>query len=170
MSWFEAAAYCEFRGKALPTVHHWRKVATFSIFSEILLFSNFCGVGPAPAGSHPGVSGLGAYDMAGNVKEWCWNSAGRKRAILGGGWNEPAYMYRVEDAQDPFTRGSSYGFRCAVYTGNVPVEAFAPLTRPVRDYRTEKPVNDAAFDIFRRMYAYDRTAAGCENRRSRRIE
>src|SRR4030095_991975 len=29
VSWFEAAAYCEFRGKALPTVHHWRKVATF---------------------------------------------------------------------------------------------------------------------------------------------
>ena len=78
VSWFEAAAYCEFRGKALPTVHHWRKVATFSIFSEILLFSNFSGKGPAPAGSHPGVSGLGAYDMAGNVKEWCWNSSGGK--------------------------------------------------------------------------------------------
>ena len=67
-------------------------------------------------------------------------------------------MYRVEDAQDPFTRASSYGFRCAVYSGNTPIEAFAPITHPMRDYRTEKPVKDETFDIFRRMYAYDQTA------------
>jgi serine/threonine protein kinase/cephalosporin-C deacetylase-like acetyl esterase len=157
VSWFEAAAYCESRGKALPTVHHWRKVAGFSIFSEILRFSNFGGAGPARAGAYTGMSGLGAYDMAGNVKEWCWNSAGERRAILGGGWNEPMYAYRDEDAQDPFTRGPSYGFRCALYTGQVPVEAFAPISRPVRDYRTEKPVSDDVFEIFRRMYAYDKT-------------
>jgi serine/threonine protein kinase/formylglycine-generating enzyme required for sulfatase activity len=157
VSWFEAAAYCEFRGKALPTVHHWRKVAGFSIFSEILRLSNFGGAGPARVGAYPGMSGLGAYDMAGNVKEWCWNSAGEWRAILGGGWNEPSYMYRVEDARDPFTRGPSYGFRCALYTGQVPAEAFAPISRPVRDYRTEKPVGDDVFEIFRRMYAYDKT-------------
>ena len=90
VSWFEAAAYCEFRGKTLPTVHHWRKVAGFSIFAEILRLSNFGGAGPAPVGTYTGMSGLGAYDMAGNVKEWCWNSAGERRAILGGGWNEPS--------------------------------------------------------------------------------
>ena len=157
VSWFEAAAYCEFRGRALPTVHHWRKVAGFSIFSEILRLSNFGGVGPARVGAFTGMSGLGAYDMAGNVKEWCWNSAGERRAILGGGWNEPSYMYRDDDAQDPFTRGPSYGFRCALYNGQVPAEAFAPISRPVRDYWTEKPVRDDVFEIFRRIYAYDMT-------------
>jgi tRNA A-37 threonylcarbamoyl transferase component Bud32 len=156
-SWFEAAAYCEFRGKALPTVHHWRTVAGFSIFSEILRLSNFGGAGPARVGAYTGMSGLGAYDMAGNVKEWCWNSAGEWRAILGGGWNEPSYMYRAEDAQDPFTRGPSYGFRCALYTIQVPDEAFAPISHPVRNYWTEKPVKDEVFEIFRRMYAYDKT-------------
>ena len=157
MSWFEATAYCEFRGKALPTVHHWRKAAGFGIFSEILRFSNFGGAGPARVGAYTGISGLGAYDMAGNVKEWCWNSAGERRAILGGGWNEPSYMYRAEDAQDPFARSSSYGFRCALYTSQVPADAFAPISRPVRDYLTEKPVKDEVFEVFRRMYAYDKT-------------
>jgi serine/threonine protein kinase/pimeloyl-ACP methyl ester carboxylesterase len=158
VSWFEAAAYCESSGKALPTVHHWRKVAGFSIYSEILRFSNFSGTGPARVGAYTGISGLGAYDMAGNVKEWCWNSAGERRAILGGGWNEPSYMYMVdEDAQDPFTRGPSYGFRCAIYSGQVPAEAFAPISRPVRDYLTEKPVSGDVFEVFRRMYEYDKT-------------
>ena len=32
--------------------------------------------------------------MAGNVKEWCWNESRGGRMILGGGWNEPTYMYR----------------------------------------------------------------------------
>ena len=66
-------------------------------------------------------------------------------------------MYRDEDAQDPFTRGPSYGFRCALYTGQVPAEAFAPISRPVRDYKTEKPARDDVFEVFRRMYAYDKT-------------
>ncbi len=29
VSWFEAAAYCQFAGKSLPTIHHWRKAAGF---------------------------------------------------------------------------------------------------------------------------------------------
>jgi hypothetical protein len=36
-------------------------------------------------------------------------------------------MYTDEDAQDPFARFPTYGFRCALYTGQVPAEAFAPI-------------------------------------------
>ena len=39
----------------------------------------------------------------------------------------------------------------------MPAEAFAPISRPVRDYATEKPVSDDVFEMFRRMYAYDKT-------------
>jgi len=35
--------------------------------------------------------------------------------------------------------------------------SFAPIGRPVRDYSTQKPVGDETFEIFRRMYAYDKT-------------
>jgi serine/threonine protein kinase/dienelactone hydrolase len=157
VSWFEAAAYCEFAGKALPTVHHWRKAAGFGIFSEILRYSNFSGAGPSRVGANTGISAQGAYDMAGNVKEWCWNSAGERRAILGGGWNEPRYMYTDEDAQDPFARGPSYGFRCALYGTQAAAESFAPVSRPARDYWTEKPAADNVFEVIRRMYAYDKS-------------
>ena len=157
VSWFEAAAYCESVGKTLPTVHHWRKAAAFDVFSDILLFSNFSGTGPARVGANPGITTFGAYDMAGNVKEWCWNQAGELRSILGGGWNEPSYAYRDSDAQDPMKREVAYGVRCAVYPSAVPAAALAPVGPPVRDYSTEKPVSDETFEIFRRMYAYDRT-------------
>jgi eukaryotic-like serine/threonine-protein kinase len=157
VSWYEAVAYCESLGKALPTVHHWRKAAGIGIVAEILRFSNFAGVGPARVGANTGVSALGAYDMAGNVKEWCWNPAGERRAILGGGWNEPRYMYSSEDAQDPLARAPAYGFRCALYPEQVPAQAFAPVGRPVRDYDTEKPVGNDLFEVFRRLYAYDKT-------------
>jgi eukaryotic-like serine/threonine-protein kinase len=167
VSWFEAGAYCAYAGKALPTVHHWRKAAGFGMFSDILLFSNFASAGPARVGANTGISGFGAYDMAGNVKEWCQNGAadlqgerrGELRAILGGGWNEPSYMYGDRDAQDPFTRGATYGLRCAAYPAGVPPAALGPMDpmdKGARDYSTEKPVGDETFEIFRRIYAYDK--------------
>ncbi len=157
VSWYEAAAYCEFTGKALPTIHHWRRAAAYGIFSEILLFSNFSDAGPARVGANSGVTPFGVYDMSGNVKEWTWNAAGERRAILGGGWNEPSYMFRDLDAQDPFTRGVSYGFRCAKFQTETPPEAVAPMKREFRDYSKEKPADDKTFETYRGMYAYDKT-------------
>jgi hypothetical protein len=40
VSWYEAAAYAEFAGKALPTAHQWFNAAGAGIFSDILRFSN----------------------------------------------------------------------------------------------------------------------------------
>jgi formylglycine-generating enzyme required for sulfatase activity len=69
VSWFEAVAYCEAQGKSLPTIHHWQKAAGFGIFSDILLFGNVTHNGPLRVGSHTGITPVGAYDLAGNVKE-----------------------------------------------------------------------------------------------------
>ena len=157
VSWYEAAAYCESVGKSLPTVRHWRRAASFSMFANILEPSNFSGRGPAAVGANQGLSPFGVYDMAGNVKEWTWNAAGDRRGILGGGWNETSYMFSDPDAQDPFTRGVSYGFRCAKYPAPIASELLEPFQLHRKDYWKPPPVDDQTFATLSRLYAYDKT-------------
>jgi tRNA A-37 threonylcarbamoyl transferase component Bud32/dienelactone hydrolase len=161
LSWHEAAAYAEFAGKNLPTVYHWRYAAGLgseSIFSDILQLSNFAGKGPARVGSYQGLGPFGTYDMAGNVKEWCWNETGTRRYILGGAWNEPVYMFEDKDARSPWDRSATNGFRLMKYLDNTPPSEV--LTRAIenlsRDYSKEKPVSDEVFRVYRSLYSYDR--------------
>ena len=101
VSWYEAAAYAEFVGKSLPTaislgyrsgrIHATRSRSLLHAFLAPL--SNFKGKGPAPVGSNPGMTSYGAYDMAGNVREWCWNEAPKGRIIRGGAWNDAIYLF-----------------------------------------------------------------------------
>ncbi len=104
MTWYEAAAYAEYAGKELPTVYNWTNAALEIFLPDILPLSNFSGHGLSAVGRYQGMSSYGTYDMAGNIKEWCWNSTGDRRYILGGAWNEPVYMYEKMDARDPFDR------------------------------------------------------------------
>ena len=159
ISWYEAAAYATFAGKSLPTVYHWYHAAATGRFSEILQFSNFSGTGPASVGSYPGMGRFGTYDMAGNVKEWCWNGIGARRYILGGAWNEPVYMFTDQDARPPFDRSSSNGFRCikSLDANAIPPALMAPIESIVRDYKREQPVSDEIFRIYESLYSYDRT-------------
>ena len=116
VSWYEAAAYAEFAGKRLPTVYHWSLAAGDLSRVDIgflIPLSNFGGKGPAPVGTHQGMTRHGIYDMAGNVKEWCFNEAPEGyRVIAGGGWNEPQYMFSGADKYPPFFREANFGFRC----------------------------------------------------------
>jgi hypothetical protein len=159
VSWFEAAAYARFAGKALPTLYHWTRAAGTSYFHDILLLSNFGGRGTDAVGSHGGLSPFGAYDMAGNVKEWCWNESAGRRYILGGGWNEPSYMFTDADAQSPWERPATHGFRCAKYAAPPPAEQLASVdvVKATRDYAAESPVSDEVFRVYRSLYAYDKS-------------
>jgi serine/threonine protein kinase/pimeloyl-ACP methyl ester carboxylesterase len=159
VSWYEAAAYANFAGRRLPTVYEWRLAAGGGIFSEILDLSNFGTKGPAPVGSYAGLGPYGTYDMAGNVKEWCWNANGTNRYILGGAWNDAVYMFMDDDAHPPLDRLPEYGFR--LVQSVKPTLFPQALTQPipstrVRDYQKEKPVPDAIFAVYKGIYDYDR--------------
>ena len=157
VSWYEAAAYAEYAHKSLPSVAHWQRAAGFGYFSEILRLSNFSGQGPAPAGKYRGVGPFGTYDMAGNLKEWCFNAVGPQRPILGGAWNEASYVYRNVDVRDPMERLPVYGFRCAIFRLPPPAAVFAPVQQPFREPDKEKPVDDGTFRAYTNALAYDRT-------------
>ncbi len=157
VSWYEAAAYAEFGGKSLPTIFHWQLANGIWAAVHIVPNSNFSGQGVAPAGKFQGISPQGAYDMAGNVREWVWNETEGQRYILGGAWNQPSYMSNDRDVRPPFDRSAINGFRCVRDTAPLDPALRAPRDRQIRDYSREKPVPDAVFDAYRSMYAYDRT-------------
>jgi formylglycine-generating enzyme required for sulfatase activity/predicted esterase len=157
VSWYEAAAYAEFAGKSLPTIYHWNWAAQTYAGMLIVPGSNFSGSGTVPVGGAGALSGFGTTDMAGNVKEWCYNE-GRdgKRFILGGGFGEPTYMFLDEDAQPPWDRRPNYGFRCVKLPSPPPAAATTRIVAAFRDFRKEKPVSDEVFKVFRGPYAYDK--------------
>lgn len=159
VSWFEATAYAEFAGKSLPTAYHWRVAASPQNGASIIPASNFGGVGPAPVGRYRGMSWSGAFDMAGNVKEWVSNEArSGKRFILGGAWNEPTYVFYDADARSPFDRSENFGFRCAKYVlTDVSAKLADPITVEVPDYNSIKPVSDQLFQVYKSLYSYDKT-------------
>jgi hypothetical protein len=142
VSWYEAAAYADFAGKSLPSIYHWNRASTLWLGHFVVPLSNFTGREIARAGSFQGMSAWGAYDMAGNAKEWCLNESSQgKRYILGGGWSEPEYLFPDPDAQSPFDRLATYGFRCikSISTNTLTKGVFAPVVPAYRDYAKENP-------------------------------
>jgi len=168
LSWYEAAAYAEYAGMSLPTAVHW-DVARGRLtpmlqwpqlggFAILAPFSNFGGQGPVPVGSLPNYTAFGAYDLPGNVREWCWNEAPDGRVVRGGSWEDNSYEFDEERGAPPMDRSPGNGIRLALYpdADAVPEETFAfrNIYRPV-DLRSRPPVSNAVFEVYREQFDFD---------------
>jgi dienelactone hydrolase len=140
-------------------VYHWARAAATQAARFIVPGSRFESAGPVRGGGPGSLGVYGAYDLAGNVREWCENAAGRDgRFILGGGWSETPYAFTDGYAQPPGDRSAINGIRLVRYlrTGDQLARAKEPQPRAFTDYTREKPVADAVFEGFRHIFDYDR--------------
>lgn len=138
VTWDEANAYCQKVGKRLPTEWEWERAAkgenntAYPGGDEIKSGqANFCDAEcefywkksefndgfkhAAPVGKFP-AGDYGLHDMEGNVSEWTSSrERGSSNVLRGGSWNNAPSVARADsrDWNDPTTRSSTYGFRCA---------------------------------------------------------
>ena len=167
VTWYEAAAFAEWKGKKLPSIYQWEKAGRYPLTAgiaasfpwglvggdvEVTERANFLGKGTMPVDSMPfGMSPWGAYHMAGNVSEWCRNPDPPGYAARGGGWKDNAYAFGQTAAYPPFFSAPTLGFRCVMGGGGDEGDfALSPLGF-VPNY---KAVDDRTFAEFRRRYAY----------------
>ena len=126
VSWYEANAYCQWKGKKLPSVTQWWRAALgegdhpypWGDDSETLRHrANFEAVGTMEAESFPlGLSQFGVFEMAGNVREWLSAADARPGMApsIGGSWQDPEYTFSVEwrEALPQGLANETTGFRC----------------------------------------------------------
>jgi dienelactone hydrolase/predicted Ser/Thr protein kinase len=170
VNWYEAAAYAAYAGQSLPTQAHWDaaagmftpmvQVPQLGGFGVLAPFANFGGQGAVAVGTENGITAYGAYDMAGNVREWCWNEMAQGRVIRGGAWSDNSYEFGNPRWAPPMDRSARNGLRLAAYPDRraVPETAFAAQAVPASvDFGALHPASDAVFRVYKEQFSYDPT-------------
>jgi formylglycine-generating enzyme required for sulfatase activity/predicted esterase len=175
ITWYEAAAYAEFRGKKLPTVFQWEKAArdgTFDPRYNAMPWgfirqgettdgrANMRGTGTVSVESNEfGMSPFGAYNMAGNVYEWNLNQSPEGFITSGGAWNDLAYSFGDYGEYPGMYSSNRIGFRCVLNStgaaGNQGAGMLSPAETP-----NYTPSSDADFKIWLTHYQYDKKPLG----------
>jgi dienelactone hydrolase len=105
------------------------------------------------------MSYVGAFDMPGNVREWTVTELGDQRVILGGSWNDPAYIADTPDTSaSPLDRSPGNGIRLALTRDDPTITArvSAPMEsrRTASPELTRQPVSDEIFAAYGRIFDY----------------
>jgi eukaryotic-like serine/threonine-protein kinase len=158
ISWYEAAAFAEYRNKCLPTLYHWCTVIDPQLIPLQARNSNFGNNLIAQVGAYKGINRYGLYDIIGNVREWIHNQINDENYVFGGSVNDPAYSATSAYSSDPWERNELTGFRCIGYlndTNKTAIEKkFNYIKVPIS--KNDKPVSDVVFRIFTRQFEYDK--------------
>lgn len=162
ISWYEAAAYARFRGRQLPTYHHWFRAYAPAAFSVMLPESNLASDDTVSVGTTRSISWAGNFDMSGNVREWIFNEASDRRYTLGGAWNDDSYWAtRLETAQIPLDRRAGNGLRLALIRDEAGTIAVTRTPIPAREARRDilaaAQISDDVFEAYSINFEYDRT-------------
>lgn len=171
ITWYEAAAYAEFRGKKLPTVYQWEKAARNGAFDPRYNAmpwgfikqgettdgrANFRGTETLNVESNEfGMSPFGIYNMAGNVAEWNLNQSPQGFVISGGAWNDLAYSFGDYGEYPGFYKSNRIGFRCVV-TSNDSANDEGSNMLPPAETPEYTPSTDSEFKTWLSHYQYDK--------------
>lgn len=164
ISWLEAAAYCEFRGKDLPTVFHFSKAGKQEIlpqqfYAGELLASNFSLESTLPVADSIALGPFGTFDLMGNVAEWAWNSDSLgRRYLAGASFADPEYQATAIGAQiNPMHRSEYAGVRCIrMKDDQETVDLRMSLEMEGQSDEIDMtPVSPEVFAALRRQYEYD---------------
>jgi eukaryotic-like serine/threonine-protein kinase len=173
ISWYEAAAYAAFRGKQLPTIFQWEKVARngqvialgtympwgfFAPGDTLEHRANFGNNGTLPVSSSEfGISPFGAYNMAGNVSEWTLNETSEGFIATGGGWGDPSYTFAQYGTFPGFYNSNKRGFRCVLNASNASGNQGAAFIEIKNEIPVYTPSSDASFNQWLKAYRYEKT-------------
>ena len=161
VSWFEAAAYAEFAGKALPTFYHWYKATDIGAAVPVRRHHRLQQLPRTRTGGRGNPRrdvtvrqhGHGGQRQ-GVVRHRVGPRAVHPRRRLGraGSYVHPSRRGCPRGPGSPSTASGA----CGTWR-RFPARLAAPVEWAWRDYSAEKPVSDEAFRSYRSFYAYDRT-------------